>query len=206
MSLSFFDFLVYAGAMAVLFLTPGPVWVALTARALSNGFHGAWPLALGVAVGDAVWPLLAIFGLGWFASACGDLLVMLKWVACLIFLVMGVLLLRQGPQTLSADNRLMRPGVWSGFTAGLLVILGNPKAILFYAGMLPGFFDLQNLTGWDIAGIVGISMVVPMLGNLILGLFVGRVRRLLSSPGSLRRINTLSGCLLIGVGLLIPFL
>ena len=35
-------------------------WVALTARALSGGFAAAWPLAVGVALGDLIWPLAAI--------------------------------------------------------------------------------------------------------------------------------------------------
>ncbi|MFT5867436.1 MAG: threonine/homoserine/homoserine lactone efflux protein [Gammaproteobacteria bacterium] len=48
------DLLLYCGALVILFLTPGPVWLALTARGLSGGFHAAWPLALGVAVGDIV--------------------------------------------------------------------------------------------------------------------------------------------------------
>jgi len=59
------DLLLYAGALLVLFLTPGPVWVALIARALSGGFHAAWPLALGVVVGDVLWPFLAILGVTW---------------------------------------------------------------------------------------------------------------------------------------------
>jgi len=48
------DLLLYCGALFILFLTPGPVWLALTARGLSGGFHAAWPLAVGVAVGDIV--------------------------------------------------------------------------------------------------------------------------------------------------------
>jgi uncharacterized glyoxalase superfamily protein PhnB len=40
-----------------LWIAPGPVWVALTARALSGGFAAAWPLAIGVTIGDLVWPL-----------------------------------------------------------------------------------------------------------------------------------------------------
>ena len=42
----------YAAALFLLFLTPGPVWVAMLARGLKGGFAGAWPLALGVAFGD----------------------------------------------------------------------------------------------------------------------------------------------------------
>ena len=31
----------YAGALLILFATPGPVWVALLARAMSGGFSAA---------------------------------------------------------------------------------------------------------------------------------------------------------------------
>ena len=44
----------YLLALALLFITPGPVWVALIARSLKNVFSGAWPLALGVTIGDVV--------------------------------------------------------------------------------------------------------------------------------------------------------
>ena len=68
MNLATSDLLLYAGALCVLFLTPGPVWVALIARTLAGGFNGAWPLALGVVVGDVLWPLVAIFGLTWLVT------------------------------------------------------------------------------------------------------------------------------------------
>jgi threonine/homoserine/homoserine lactone efflux protein len=51
MTLAFSDLALYAIAVFILFITPGPVWVALLARAVSGGFHAAWPLAVGVAIG-----------------------------------------------------------------------------------------------------------------------------------------------------------
>ena len=145
-TMTFADAALYAGALFVLFLTPGPVWVALIARTLSGGFHAAWPLALGVVVGDILWPFLAILGVTWIVSVYADFLIVLKWLASLMFLVMGVMILRHADKTIASDSRLTRPGMWAGFLAGLAVILGNPKAILFYMGMLPGFFDLSGLT------------------------------------------------------------
>ena len=68
MTIGLWEMASYAGALLILFLTPGPVWVALTARALSGGFHAAWPLALGVVVGDVLWPFLAILGVTWIVS------------------------------------------------------------------------------------------------------------------------------------------
>lgn len=203
MSLTPFDLWLYAGAMLVLFLTPGPVWLALMARGMSGGFPAAWPLALGVAVGDILWPLLAVLGVTWVASTFDGLMVVLKYLAVVMFVVMGVLLIRHADRTIAADSRLTRPGAWAGFMAGLAVILGNPKAILFYMGMLPGFFDLGAVTPFDIAAIVAISFVVPLGGNLTMALFIDRVRRLLASPAALRRTNIVSGVLLILVAGLI---
>lgn len=204
MSLSLWDLALYAGALLVLFLTPGPVWVGLIARSLSGGFHGAWPLALGVAIGDVLWSLLAIFGITWVLSIYSGFLETLKWIAAAMFVVMGGLVIRHAAEKIDTDSRLTRPGMWAGFVAGLVVILGNPKAILFYAGMLPGFFDLTRLTGLDIAAIVGLSMVIPLFGNLAMGLFIDRARRMLQRPAALRRMNIWAGILLICVGLVIP--
>jgi len=206
MTVSFHELLLYALGMAGLWAVPGPVWVALTARALSGGFAAAWPLAIGVAIGDLVWPLTAILGLSWIESTYGDLLSILRWVAAAIFLIMGYLLIRKPAATLNADSRLTRPGMWAGFSVGVAAVIGNPKAILFYMGALPGFFTLERLTAPDVAVIIAISAAVPMAGNLGLALFLDRARQLLSSPESVHRLNVGSGILLICVGLVIPFL
>jgi len=189
--------------MFLLFIVPGPVWVALTARALTGGFASAWPLAVGVALGDLIWPLCAVFGLAWILSVYGDFLAVLHWVAAATFAIMGILLIRRQAGPISANNRMTRPGMLAGFLTGLAAVIGNPKAILFYMGVLPGFFDLSRVNGVDIAAILAVSMLVPMLGNLALALSIDRARALLSSPESLRRINVISGALLIAVGAVI---
>jgi threonine/homoserine/homoserine lactone efflux protein len=197
--------LLYAGALLILFFTPGPVWVALTARALSGGFRQAWPLAVGVTVGDFLWPLLAILGVTWLVSVWGGFLETLKWVAAGIFLWMGWLLIRHAGAPIATDGRLTRPGMWAGFAAGVAVIVGNPKAILFYMGVLPGFFDLRTVTLWDIAAICALSMAIPLIGNLVLAATIDRARRLLTSPTALAKVNRVAGALLILVGIVIPF-
>jgi threonine/homoserine/homoserine lactone efflux protein len=73
------------------------------------------------------------------------------------------------------------PG-WAGFTAGLMVIAGNPKAILFYMGVLPGFFDFRTLTPLDMAVICLVSVLVPFVGNLGWAALFARARRWLADP------------------------
>lgn len=205
MTIAPFDLLLYAAAMAGLWAVPGPVWVALTARALSGGMAGAWPLAIGVALGDLIWPLCAILGLAWVLSVYGDALSMLRWIAAGVFIVMGLALIRRTARVPGADSRMTRPGIWAGFSVGMAAVIGNPKAILFYMGFLPGFFDLSTVTVPDIAAILVVSAIVPMLGNLGLAYFLDRARRLLQSPKAIARLNFSSGLLLILVGFVIPF-
>lgn len=206
MTVTYWQLLTYAGAMLGLWLVPGPVWVALLARALSGGFRAAWPLAVGVAIGDLIWPLAAILGLSWIVTQYGEVLSLLRWVAAAVFLVMGIMLIRAPAKAPGSDSRLTRPGVVAGFTVGLAAVIGNPKAILFYMGALPGFFDLSRLTWPDILAIICISGFLPMGCNLLLAKFLDRARDLLSSPENLRRLNLTAGGLLIAVACVIPFL
>jgi threonine/homoserine/homoserine lactone efflux protein len=205
MTASPLDLALYAFALFVLFITPGPVWLAILARALSGGFRSAWPLAFGVAVGDVIWPLLAILGLNWIVAEYAGALTVLRWLACAFFLWLGWSVIRSADKPIAADSSLTKPGMIAGFLAGLVAILGNPKAILFYLGVLPGFFDLGTLTQIDITLIVILSVVVPFIGNLLLAWIVGFVRNLLSEPRTLRRLNLSAGWMLVLVGLVLPW-
>ncbi len=199
------DLMLYAFGLFVLFLTPGPVWVAMIARGVSGGFASAAPLALGVVVGDVVWPFVAILGVSWVVSTYAGFMVVLKAIACGMFLWMGIRIIAHADHALSRDRRLTRPGKMAGFLAGVAVIMSNPKAIIFYMGVLPGFFDLAALTLPDMVAIATLSALVPLLGNLFLALMMDRAKRLLSSPEALRRMNVTAGALMICVGLVIPF-
>ena len=201
MSLSLTELSVYAFALFLLFLTPGPVWVALTARCLQSGFSGGWPLALGVAVGDCLWPLLALLTLTQFAQIYAELLESLRFLAVAVFLMLGVQLIRAPVVAPEAGGRLTQLGRLTGFIAGVLVILGNPKAILFYLGILPGFFDISVLTTIDITMVVIISALVPFMGNLLFILGVEKARTILTSQAGRRRLNVATGSVLIAVGL-----
>ena len=67
--------------------------MALIARSLKNVVSGAWPLALGVAIGDVVWPVLALLTFGQLVAVHAAVLTGLKYVTIIIFMVMGVALI-----------------------------------------------------------------------------------------------------------------
>ena len=90
MTITFYEIRLYLLTLALLFITSGPVWVALIARSLKVGFSGGWPLALGVTVGDVIWPMLALLTLGQLVLEHAALFTGLKFVAVIAFMVMGV--------------------------------------------------------------------------------------------------------------------
>lgn len=192
----------YAAALAALVATPGPVVAALIARAATGGVRAAVPLAAGVAVGDLLWPLLAMLGLGVLAGVWAGLMTAMRLVGAAILIWMGIGIVRHAE---AAARRASAGGIpesrLAGFAAGVSIIAGNPKAILFYLGILPGFFDFARLTPLDMAVICAVSMAVPFIGNLAWAALFARARRWLADPVVMRRVHVAAGVALILVGI-----
>ncbi len=202
MTASAWDLIRYAGALAILVATPGPVVVATIARTLSGGVRASLPLAAGVAVGDMLWPLLAIFGLAAIAEVWGQLMQVLHYVGAGILIWMGWRLIARPRGALAErpDPALLRRDAGRAFLAGMLVNLGNPKSIFFFMGLLPAFFHVAALTTADVVVIVAMSAGLPFVGNVVWAAAAHAARRLLSTPRMLRRVDRASGGALIGAG------
>ena len=195
----------YAAALAALVATPGPVVAALIARAATGGVAAAVPLAAGVAIGDVAWPLVAMLGLGVIATVWAGFLAALRLVGAAILIWMGVQLIRKAEAAAlrAAAGGAARERPLTGFLAGVSIIAGNPKAILFYLGILPGFFDFRTLTPLDIGVICLVSAAIPFLGNLAWAALFARARRWLADPVMMRRVHVAAGAALclVGVGI-----
>ena len=195
----------YFGALIILFLTPGPVWVAIIARTVSGGSKSSISLALGVSLGDMLWPIIVFFGLGFLISLYSDILLVIRYLAAAILAIMGLQIILKRSYILTENDRLTKSGFFAGFSAGFIAITANPKASLFYLTLLPGFFDLSKINLFDLAVISVTSFSVPMIGNLFLIFFLERVRFFLSSAKAISTTNLLSGISLIIVGVVIAF-
>ena len=88
MTLNLQQLILYSGALVILFLTPGPVWVALIARTVSGGMKAGFPLALGVSLGDMLWPFIVFFGLGLLISLYTDILALIRYFAVIVLILM----------------------------------------------------------------------------------------------------------------------
>ena len=82
---------------------------------------------------------------------------------------------------LQAPDQLTRAGFLSRFVGGLLVIIGSPKAILFYIVVLSGFFDVTRVTTLDIQLVGLVLAAVPFCVNVILAVILNRASLLFAS-------------------------
>ena len=191
----------YFLALVILFLTPGPVWVALIARTVSGGAKSSISLALGVSLGDMLWPFVVYFSLSLLISLYSDILLIFRYVASFVLILMGLQIIYLRNKTVSEDHRLTKSGFIAGFYAGFIAVTANPKASLFYMTLLPGFFNFELIGIIDVCLISLLSFSIPMIGNILMILFVAKVRSLLSSPYAVRMTNLISGILLVFVGI-----
>jgi threonine/homoserine/homoserine lactone efflux protein len=191
----------YFLALVILFFTPGPVWVALIARTVSGGAKSSISLALGVSLGDMLWPFVVYFSLSLLISLYSDILLIFRYVASFVLILMGLQIIYLRNKTLSEDHRLTKSGFIAGFYAGFIAVTANPKASLFYMTLLPGFFNFELIGIVDVCLISLLSFSIPMIGNILMILFVAKVRSLLSSPYAVLMTNLISGILLIFVGI-----
>ena len=124
-------------AVLLMELTPGPNMAYLAALSMAQGRAAALYGVLGVAAGLAVHAALAALGVGAAVAASPWLYQVLRWagVAFMLFLAW------EGWRGADAPGEAPAPGL----TAGRLVLRGfvtnvlNPKSIMFFVAVVPGF-------------------------------------------------------------------
>lgn len=154
------------GAMAVLAAVPSVSVLAVSARSASSGFvHGALT-ALGVVTGDLAFILLAVFGLALLAEAMDGLFHLVRYLGGAYLIWLGIVLWQTRTRATEIADAAS-PSLRSSFMTGLLVTLGDQKAVLFYLGFLPAFVDLPAMSYSDIGAVVAIAILA--VGGVKLG-------------------------------------
>ncbi len=189
------------GVMLVLALVPSLSVITVSARSAAFGFvHGAFT-AMGVVAGDIVFILIAILGLAAIAESMQGLLVILKYCGGAYLVWLGIQLWRLKPALQQVENGATA-SIASSFMAGLLLTLGDQKAILFYLVFFPAFVDLSKISLLDATIIVIIATV--SVGGAKLGYaFVAGRANLLPNPEVQRTMKVIAAFLLVCVGLLL---
>ncbi len=187
----------FAAVLAVAAATPGPAVVALVARTLARGRHGAVAFIAALALGDVLWLAAASLGLAALAAALGSLFFLVRLAGAAYLIVLAVRLWTATPEAATAS--LPEPkGALGLFGAGLALSIGNPKTMAFYLALLPAMMDLEHLTVLGFAEMAGVICAVLTVIFASYVYLADRARRLVSRPPALRLINRVCGTVLAG--------
>ena len=137
------------GAMLILAIVPGPTVFSVISSSFSSGFLRGLYMTMGIVVGDHIFIVLAIFGLSALSETMGTTFFIIKYLSVAYLLWLGYHLLRS--QASSIDIKESKDSsALASFISGLLITLGNPKAILFYIGFFPAFINMDDVVVNDI--------------------------------------------------------
>ncbi len=187
--------------LLLLALVPGVSSLLVAARSAGGGFAQGAVTTAGIVVGDLVFLLVAIYGWNFINRNLTGVLPLVKYLAGIYLVWLGVHLWRARKPLSGADDR-GDGSLFSGFLAGLLITLGDQKAVWFYLGLLPAFVDMRRISFMD-AGSVILAMVLAVgcakLGYAFLGDRAGHLLR----ESTQKAIHRLAGVVLIGLGVLV---
>lgn len=189
--------------MAVLLveLTPGPNMAWLATLSLTQGRSAGLRAVAGVTLGLGVYMLAAVAGVAGAIGANPAIYDALR-VAGVAFLLWLAWEAWRGAGDVAAMNGDQAP-----FWRGLVVNLLNPKALVFYVALLPGFIAPDHGPFWSQALLLGTThLLVSLLVHVGIVLTAAHAARLLgmdaASPHAhvIRRI-TATGIAIIAVWL-----
>jgi threonine/homoserine/homoserine lactone efflux protein len=201
----------FALAVVLISASPGPAMALILRRAALGGYRAAVPTVLGLEAGLYLWALAAAAGFAALVAASQTAFIVLKVVGAVMLVAMGIRSwrhawhLRRDEHTTVHDGAPepshSSPGGIRWFGEGVIVQLANPKAAVFMIAFYPQFVPAdRNL--FVTTSVLALFQVVLETGlYLALAAGVGKARRWFSRSAVRRRLELVSGAVLVGLGL-----
>jgi threonine/homoserine/homoserine lactone efflux protein len=196
-------------AVLLISASPGPAMALIFRRAALRGLGGAVPTVLGLELGLYCWALFAGAGFAALVAASEVAYLVLRVVGAVVLLYLGfrayraAWLERRTPEAAVVPVRTppgRRPW-WGSFGEGVVVQLANPKAAVFMIAFYPQFVpsDGPVFVTTALLGLLQITVETALYLGLAAG--VARAGAWFRRPRIRRRLDAVSGTVLVGLGL-----
>jgi homoserine/homoserine lactone efflux protein len=194
--------LILAFALTELFsaLTPGPAVLLIVSQGMKAGLKSSIRGIVGIEIVNVLFFVLSALGLGAVLMASITTFHAIKWIGAAYLVFIGCkMLFFTRPESGEKEKAVPSRPALRFFTQGLITQATNPRAILFFAALLPQFVtpDKDVVKQFVMLGVVSIMVEVPVL--LMFGWLSERGGRLIPERFALLP-ERVSGLLLIGAG------
>lgn len=182
--------------------SPGPAVMFLVSNAL---VHGPWRALWGTSgniAGICIVAMSTAAGLGLLLRTSAMAFMALKVAGALYLVWLGV---RQWRIRVALFDRAALPAACRTearqlFLRGLMVSATNPKAILFFAALLPQFMERGGVGAGRMLLLTATFAACTVVAHLAYALVAGYATRWLSGERRARLVNRLSGTIFVGLG------
>jgi threonine/homoserine/homoserine lactone efflux protein len=187
----------FSVAATLVVLLPGPDTLGVVRNLVKGGRGVAARTVLGVLSGLTVWVVTAVLGVSAVLRASHDAYLGLRLAGGAYLVYLGVRSLWARTGTATPPRRLAA----TGYTAGLLTDLLNPKVGVFFVTFLPGFVPHGYSVAW-MSLIFGAIFVALTAAYFAILLTASRpFTRWMANARLRRRMDRCTGLVLIGFGL-----
>ena len=195
-------FFVTALAIAI---SPGPGILYVAARTLAGGRAEGLASSFGTGLGGLVHVAAGAVGVSALVMASAEAFTILKLAGALYLVWIGTKTIREA--RLPFQTKVVTTGAARAFREGILVEAFNPKTAAFFLAFLPQFVDPTAGPVWLQFLVLGlISVGLNTAVDVVVALLASRARSIaMGRPTMLRRLRTVAGGLIAGLGLALLF-
>ncbi|NMD07197.1 MAG: LysE family translocator [Phyllobacteriaceae bacterium] len=194
--------LLFAAALFVNAGSPGPSIAALVARVISRGLGSVLPFLAAMWIGEALWLVAALLGLGVLAEMFHSAFLVIKYAGVAYLIWLAVKMWR-APLTMEEGTLPDEGDRFRMFLTGMALTIGNPKIMVFYIALLPSLIDLQTVTLLGGVELVATALAVMMTVDLAWAFAASWARGWLKSPRAMRLANRASATAMTGAAVAI---
>ncbi len=188
------------GIMAALAAIPSASVALVVTHSVILGIANGLAVSVGIVAGDLVFIILVILGLTFIAETLGGLFIVVKILTALYLLYLGFSLLKtNNSPKITVDNR-DKNSLAASFLAGFLLTLGDIKAIIFYASLLPVFIDLSAVKTPEILSVILITIFSVGSIKIIYAVFAIKVAAYAQNMKIENTIRKIAGALMLVTG------
>ena len=192
-------YLAFVAACVALALLPGPMVTLVIANGLRHGTRAALTNVAGAQFGLGIVIAIVAVGLTSLMATMGYWFDWVRFAGAAYLVWLGVKLIRAPAQAVDAGAPAPPPR-GGFFLQGLLVLLSNPKVLVFFGAFIPQFVDMEK-DHFSQVTLLGITfMATAGITDAIYALLAGRARRFFSARRT-RSLSRVSGGFMIGGGI-----
>ncbi len=171
-------YLAFVAACIALALLPGPVVTLIIANGLRHGTRAALINVAGAQVGLAIVIGIVAVGLTSLMATMGYWFDWVRFAGAAYLIWLGIKLVREPVEGIKSDEPPPPPR-GGFFLQGFLVLLSNPKVLVFFGAFIPQFMDMKQDHFPQVALLGATFMVTAAMTDAVYALLAGRARLVL---------------------------